>query len=764
MRTVAKLASGAIALASAVGVAAQSAGDITKVGSTQVSAMMMYVGNDEKVYILDKAENNAAQINGHPAAAAVWDIKTNTAELVEVSANPFCAAGFFLPGGNWATFGGNAPTTRDNTSITGVNDWKGDGASPDYGVVDGRKSIRLVKPCTGSVSSWGTECFEDTSNTMTRLRWYATAEALGDGTIVIIGGMVWGGYINRSDKWFTAPAERDPVAQHKNAENTLEFYPPRPTAGAGVVPSPFLVNAGGLNTYTHAFLMKSGKLFMNANISSILLDTTTFVETKLPDDPKKVVRVYPASAGVAMLPLTPENNWTPSIIFCGGTNSLSDEEWGSYHSPMSNPWEKRASDDCQRLTPEPADGSAAAYEQDDTMPDPRTMGQFVILPDGTYLMVNGARMGTAGYTTDTPTIQNLAQMPFYMSLATDEVLTPAIYDPSKPKGQRWITEGLKSSTIPRLYHSTAILLPDGRVMVAGSNPGADVSLKADNIPYPTIYDAEYFYPPYWGKARPEPQGLPKTLTYGGQYFQVTLAAGAYKSANDAASKTKVVLIRPGFTTHAMSMGQRYLQLNSTYQVASDGKITLSVSQVPANANIFTPGPAIIFVVVDGVPSIGTHLIVGSGKQEVQKTSTATVLPANAPSSKFSAAGSGSSDDDSKGGLSMGVYIAIAAAAVAILALIGFCLWRRRRSPSSEETGAAVAAAGQAARRNNPYAVNDTPAAQPSNGGGHPYTAVSPNMAQSSSNFNLPATANYDYEKAAGAAPYSQGQYASQGGY
>jgi len=47
---------------------------------------------------------------------------------------------------------------------------------------------------------------------------------------MIVGGMVYGGYINRSDKWFTDPAP-DPVRQRGNAENTIEFYPPRPAAG-----------------------------------------------------------------------------------------------------------------------------------------------------------------------------------------------------------------------------------------------------------------------------------------------------------------------------------------------------------------------------------------------------------------------------------------------------------------------------------------------------------------------------------------------------
>lgn len=78
-------------LASAVThVAAQKAGSFADGGNTQVSAMMvrclfsldfatipdarleMFVGNEEKVYMLDKAENNPAQIKGHPAWGSVW--------------------------------------------------------------------------------------------------------------------------------------------------------------------------------------------------------------------------------------------------------------------------------------------------------------------------------------------------------------------------------------------------------------------------------------------------------------------------------------------------------------------------------------------------------------------------------------------------------------------------------------------------------------------------------------------------------------------
>ena len=67
----------------------------------------MFVGNEEKVYILDKAEGNAAQVNGHPAWGAVYDINTNQVEVMDVLTNVFCASGMHLPNGSFVTFGGN---------------------------------------------------------------------------------------------------------------------------------------------------------------------------------------------------------------------------------------------------------------------------------------------------------------------------------------------------------------------------------------------------------------------------------------------------------------------------------------------------------------------------------------------------------------------------------------------------------------------------------------------------------------------------------
>ncbi|KAJ2990059.1 hypothetical protein NUW54_g8589 [Trametes sanguinea] len=90
-------------------------------------------------------------------------------------------------------------------------------------------------------------------------------------------------------------------------------------------------------------------------------------------------------------------------------------------------------------------------------------------------------------------------------LASEPVGQPAIYDPSKPKGQRWSTAGFDTSSIARLYHSSAILLPDASVLIAGSNPNVDVNLTA---PFPTTYKAEVFYPSYFAAPnRPSFTGL-----------------------------------------------------------------------------------------------------------------------------------------------------------------------------------------------------------------------------------------------------------------
>ncbi|KAF8208772.1 glyoxal oxidase N-terminus-domain-containing protein [Mycena galopus ATCC 62051] len=597
------------------------AGTFADGGDTLVSAMMMFVGNSEKVYILDKAEGNAAQVNGHPAWGAVWDMNTHVATVMDVESNVFCASGYHLPNGSFATFGGNGAIGPGGNIGSEVNPGGGSGEwDATYQDFDGSRAIRILNPCTDANDFSSTECqwFDNSAVlSMQKKRWYSAAEALADGTVVIIGGFVNGGYINRNYP------NTDPTYSGGAAEPTYEFFPSN-----GQTPQimNFMVKTSGLNAYAHTFLLASGNLFLQANYSTMIWNWTTNTEQDLPDMPGQVVRVYPASGGVAMLPLTPANNYEQTILFCGGSN-MTDSQWGDYSFPAINTFDYPASDDCQRITPEPASGAAPAYVADDPMLETRTMGQFIILPTGKLLMVNGGNNGTAGYATATGQTPNFSGMPYDMSLAAGPALTPAIYDPDAPAGSRWSNAGLSSSTIPRLYHSSALLLPDASVLIAGSNPNVDVNLTAF---FPTTYKAEIFYPPYFAATtRPVPSGIPSTITYGGNPFDVTIPASSYSGAGNAmAANTTIALIRPGWTTHAMNMGQRYLQLNNTYTVNSDSSITLHVSQAPPNANLFQPGPAFIYVVVNGIPSNGTQVIVGSGNMGAQPTSDVAVLPAN----------------------------------------------------------------------------------------------------------------------------------------
>lgn len=71
----------------------------------------MFLGNKNKVYILDKTENNPTTIDGkygsHPAWAVEYDINTQKVRPMDVFSNTFCAGGAVLGNGTWAVFGGN---------------------------------------------------------------------------------------------------------------------------------------------------------------------------------------------------------------------------------------------------------------------------------------------------------------------------------------------------------------------------------------------------------------------------------------------------------------------------------------------------------------------------------------------------------------------------------------------------------------------------------------------------------------------------------
>lgn len=122
---------------------------------------------------------------------------------------------------------------------------------------------------------------------------------------------------------------------------------------------------------------------MQAAYKTIMYDMNSKTETPLPDMPY-AARVYPASAATVMLPLTPANNYQPTILFCGGSSASFEKssDGGSGYNVTAVP----ADDSCVRITPE---ADTPAYTDDDRLPEPRSMGNFIYLPDGTLWLGNG---------------------------------------------------------------------------------------------------------------------------------------------------------------------------------------------------------------------------------------------------------------------------------------------------------------------------------------------------------------------------------------
>ena len=120
-----------------------------------------------------------------------------------------------------------------------------------------------------------------------------------------------------------------------------------------------------------------------------------------------------------------------------------------------------------------------------------------------------------------------------------------LYDPTKPVNKRMSV--MANTTVARLYHSEAIVLLDGRVMISGSDPTGDYSSPAGS--WPEEYRVEVFTPPYLlsGAARP-------TFTV----TSTNWAYGASVSFHSSVGGVKVSLLGSVSSTHGNSMGQRTL--------------------------------------------------------------------------------------------------------------------------------------------------------------------------------------------------------------
>lgn len=406
----------------------------------------------------------------------------------------------------------------------------------------------MWEPCEDASCNW-IENPQDPMWQMTGNRWYVSFTTLPTGELFILGG------------------SNESLAINREATNnpTFELYP-KP-AGYQPVVLQFMIDAMPYNLYPNVYSLPDGNIYIFANQKSMIYNVQRQEVIKnLPDIPGGA-RSYPLTGSHVLLPLDPAKSYAHEILVCGGS-----EAWST---------RARAIQSCGRINLNDADPQ---WEMDQ-MPTPRLMSDAVILADGKIMLLNGAQVGYAGFLR-----------------ASDPIYTPVVYDPEAPLGQRW-TEWVPSN-IARMYHSVAMLLPDGTVFVAGSNQNSEV--RFENVPFPTEYRVESFTPPYLTTDLPRPEILseiPAQLKYD-QEFEVTIDV---KDTERYEPEITFMFGRRGFVTHSTHMSQRMTKLVAK-KVSEEGtKITYTVSS-PPTANLMPPGPHYIHVLNNGVPSHAEYLI------------------------------------------------------------------------------------------------------------------------------------------------------------
>lgn len=202
---------------------------------------------------------------------------------------------------------------------------------------------------------------------------------------------------------------------------------------------------------------------------------------------------------------------------------------------------------------------------------PRRHLNLTILADGTVLATGGT-MGPG----------------FDDSCLANAVKAAELWNPATGL---WTT--LASETHRRQYHSMAVLLIDGRVLVGG-NTGSGPTSKSCLANDP-VYQQEIFTPPYLFNGdgtpatRPTISYAPDTVSYDSQFML---------TAPNAISIAKVTMVRLSSVTHSVNMNQRINHL--TFSRVGSG---LRVN-TPAHGNVCPPGHYMLFVINNaGVPSV-----------------------------------------------------------------------------------------------------------------------------------------------------------------
>jgi galactose oxidase len=361
-------------------------------------------------------------------------------------------------------------------------------------------------------------------------RGYQSSVTLGDGRVFTIGGS-WSGAIGDTG---------DDAPWHKNGEVWSADTGWQMLEGADATPM-LTADSNALGDYrkdNHAWLFAwSGNKVLQAGPSKKMnwysadgVGSTTPAGTRGGND---------AMNGSAVM------YDTGKILTLGGAPSYANSD---------------ATADAHIVT---ITGDTVTSRQVGSMANTRSFQNSVVLPDGKVLVIGG---------------QNYA-VPFSDNTA---VLNAELWDPSTEKFTTMAT-----MTVPRTYHSVALLLPDGRVFSAGG--GLCGTGCATNH-----FNGQIFTPPYLltddGKAASRPVIADA---------QTKVANGDKLTVTTDRAVTAFSIVRMGTATHTVDTDQRRLSLAPS--TAAGGSYSLTI---PADTGIAVPGYWMLFAMdAKGVPSV-----------------------------------------------------------------------------------------------------------------------------------------------------------------
>jgi len=258
----------------------------------------------------------------------------------------------------------------------------------------------------------------------------------------------------------------------------------------------------------------------------------------------------------------------PALLASGWWVTRSVQEFARNSQPSQNPI---------------ATGSWTPRQRKVDMAEPRIFLNAVVLPTGQILLVGGGRVDT-GHGQDA-------------CMYSDPVFEPELYEPGFDSSATGSTRLLRTSNpsptgfpSPRLYHSLAVLLPDGRVFVGGGEEARIPQLGCPGT-YPSFADSgfsgEVYYPPYLH------QGFRPTLADVPSRKQLGMSMSVTVTWSSGHTVPRFAFLRPAAVTHHFDNDQRYIEAEAgaPTDVTDDGagNLTGTFALTTPSADLAPPG-------------------------------------------------------------------------------------------------------------------------------------------------------------------------------